>query len=155
MADADMTAAQYRALFQGGTGNARAITLPHPTKPPPPDPTVSLPEATLLVLIQDLAHAHGWLGYHTYNPDGPDQGLHCVLVRDTVLFAEVRGPQGTLTPSQREWQKAIRQTPSAEAYLWRPQDVAAITARLARPRATAAAVAPPADYAAQASPSSG
>ena len=44
-----------------------------------------------------------------------------VLVRDRVVYAELKVKGGKLTPSQVAWLKAL-QSAGAEAYLWFPGD---------------------------------
>ena len=64
----------------------------------------------------------GWLGYHTYasfrsTPGFPD----LVLVRDLVIFAELKMPRGKVSPAQQQWRERL-EAAGAEYYLWRPSD---------------------------------
>jgi hypothetical protein len=86
----------------------------------------------LLQVIQDLAQAHGWTGQHTYNPDGPDSGLHVILVREVVLFAEVGLTRTALSPSQQRWVRALQATGQVEVVVWTPEDLPQIQERLCR-----------------------
>lgn len=45
-----------------------------------------------------------------------------VLVRDRVLFVEVKRENGILEPLQKEWMKALL-TGGAEHFTWRPSDL--------------------------------
>jgi hypothetical protein len=64
----------------------------------------------------------GWRAYHTFfsglsGPGFPD----LVLVRERVVFAELKAERGRVSPSQQEWLDALRAA-GAEVYLWRPRD---------------------------------
>ena len=64
----------------------------------------------------------GWFAYHTYNsfrstPGFPD----LVLVRERVIFAELKMPKGKVTAAQQVWRERL-ETAAAEYYLWRPED---------------------------------
>jgi hypothetical protein len=56
-----------------------------------------------------LVHLLGWRVYHTWDsrksePDFPD----LVLVRDRVMFAELKSPRGRLRKDQAAWLCALR-----------------------------------------------
>lgn len=79
-----------------------------------------------------LAARLGWTTYHTYDarrsrPGFPD----LVLVRDRVIFAELKRQQGRLTGAQRRWQALLAQA-GAEVYVWRPADFDEVHQVLAR-----------------------
>jgi hypothetical protein len=88
---------------------------------------------TLLQAIQREATRQGWAGQYTYNAQGPDTGLHVILVREVILFAEV-----TLDPRlslpQQHWLDALRTTGQVEVVVWGPDDLGAIKNRLGQPR---------------------
>lgn len=70
-----------------------------------------------------IARALGWWAYHTYDsrrsaPGFPD----LVLVRERVVFAELKRAGGRLTPDQRHV-IAILKAAGAEVYVWWPADV--------------------------------
>lgn len=90
--------------------------------------------AQVLSLIQRLVKLHGWEGMYTYNPHGPDTGLHCVLVREVVLFAEVTPAGANLSRLQQRWLTALQRSGAVEVVWWTPQDSDAIHQRLSRPR---------------------
>lgn len=111
------------------------------TRPPRPGSPATVPGApspkaaleAVLQTIQVLALAQGWSGQYTYNPDGPDSGLHVILVRDSVLFAEVALTAEALAPQQQTWVQAL-QAAGQEVVIWTPADTTTIAARLRRPR---------------------
>lgn len=72
--------------------------------------------------VLEAAQLMGWLGYHTHDsrrsaPGFPD----LVLVRERVLFAELKTDTGRLRPEQATWLERLRDA-GAEAYLWRPRN---------------------------------
>jgi len=89
-------------------------------------------DAQLFETKKGLATTLGWtLVYHTYrstrSPSGfPDR----VLVRDRVVFVELKAEDGRPTARQREWLTGLARA-GAEAYLWRPSDLEEIGAVLA------------------------
>jgi glycosidase len=60
-----------------------------------------------------------------------------VLVRERVIFAEVKGTSGKLSEKQKEFIRAVNETGSADvvAYEWWPGDENDIEKLLARPKA--------------------
>lgn len=87
--------------------------------------------------VLELAAATGWLVAH-FRParakadDGADRWItpvaadgkgfpDLVLVRDRVVFAELKSSRGQLRPEQRVWLDRLRDA-GAEAYVWRPDD---------------------------------
>ena len=80
--------------------------------------------------VMDCARLLGWRVYHTFdsrrsNPGFPD----LVLVRDRVVFAELKTERGQLSRDQAEWLDALGAA-GAEAHLWRPADWPTIDATL-------------------------
>lgn len=64
----------------------------------------------------------GWICYHTYNSFRSSPGFpDLVLVKDKVIFAELKMPRGKVTPSQELWAERLEQA-GAEYHLWRPGD---------------------------------
>lgn len=95
-------------------------------------PDVDLTEAELARIVVDLAKTLGWARYHTYRsersqPGFPDE----VLVRDRVIFAELKTVKGRLSPAQTLWLDRLRAA-GAEAYVWRPSDLVEIASVLRR-----------------------
>jgi hypothetical protein len=94
-------------------------------------PPVAL--TALFQQIRSLAQRHGWKGQYTYNAHGPDSGLHVILVRERILFAEVTLDK-RLTVPQQGWIDALVATGQVEVYVWGPEDLAAIRHRIMQPR---------------------
>ena len=130
-----------RGTFRRGPATDRS-RLPHPCVPParaarPTGAPAPVPPPALEALfqaIQILATRHRWANQYTYNSDGDDAGLHVILARDVLLFAEVVLTPEALTPHQQAWLDAVRAAGQAEAYVWTPTDEAQIRERLERKR---------------------
>ena len=97
-----------------------------------PSAVVTMTEAELQECVIDTAHLFGWKvahfraamtkhGWRTpVAADGkgfPD----CVLVRDRVIFAELKSSTGRISPDQSEWMISLRAA-GAEYHLWAPDD---------------------------------
>lgn len=103
------------------------------------------PEAEFQSAVIEAAQWHGWIVHHTRNvqirpgvwatPLQGDRGFpDLVLARPKhgdLVFAELKAPRGRLTPEQELWLATLRSA-GAEAYCWRPVDMADIITRLAR-----------------------
>lgn len=79
-------------------------------------------ERELQRAVVSLAHLRGWHTYHTYDSRRSAAGFpDLVLVREYVVFAELKSEKGKLRPEQLAWQQWL-----AEAHyhvrLWRPSD---------------------------------
>ena len=82
-----------------------------------------LTEHEFTAQLVELATTLGYKRYHTYrskrSPVGfPDE----VLVRERVIFAELKREDGKPTPDQIVWLTALARA-GAEVYLWRPSDL--------------------------------
>lgn len=89
-------------------------------------------EATFQDAVIELAHLLKWRVAH-FRPALTKKGWRTavgadgkgwpdlVLVRERIIFAELKSDSGTLSPEQREWMIALRAA-SAEFYVWRPCD---------------------------------
>src|SRR5882762_234751 len=87
-------------------------------------------ENSLLAEVRRLAKTHGWLCYHTYNSRRSDEGFpDLVLVREAVIFAELKSRTGKPSHAQHIWLRMLERTGNVEVYLWRPQDLPQIRAR--------------------------
>jgi hypothetical protein len=81
--------------------------------------------------VVDLGKMLGWRLYHPYdsrrsNPGYPD----LTLVRDRIVFLELKTEKGKLSEPQRDWLTALRRA-GGEAYVVRPsqlQDLADVLA---------------------------
>lgn len=62
--------------------------------------------------------ARGWRTAGSYDAEGwPD----LCLVRDRVVFVEVKADRGQLRPQQKIWIEALREA-GAECHIWKPKD---------------------------------
>lgn len=88
------------------------------------DPLEKEWDAQLFNRKSGLAPMLGWrLAYHTLRSKGSQSGFpDRVLVRDRVIFAELKREKGTVSPSQREWLDGLAST-GAEVYVWKPSDL--------------------------------
>lgn len=89
-------------------------------------------EAELQAGVVEMAHALGWRVAH-FRPARTQQGWRTAvaydaqgypdltLVRDRVVFVELKGSRGQSTEAQREWHAALKAA-GAEVYLWGPDD---------------------------------
>jgi len=94
------------------------------------------PEAVMLAEIQRLAKQHGWLGEHTWNAQGPNSGLQCLLVRERVVLALILGPRQKISMAQQTWLEVLRRTGDVDVYCWHAgtKDQAVMQERLSRRR---------------------
>ena len=79
-----------------------------------------------------VAKANGWQIYHTYDarrsaPGFPD----LVLVRDRVLYRELKTDTGRVSPAQQEWGDALTKA-GADFAIWRPRDLKTIVKELSK-----------------------
>lgn len=71
-----------------------------------------------------LAHADmmGWLAFHDNDSRRNRAGLpDLLLVRERVIFAELKRQKGKYRDAQRTWMEALARA-GVEVYLWRPTD---------------------------------
>ena len=67
-----------------------------------------------------VARMKGWLVYHTYDSRRSEPGFpDLVLVREKVLFRELKTDQGRVSPAQKVWAETLEQAES-DYKLWRP-----------------------------------
>jgi hypothetical protein len=85
--------------------------------------------------VLDLARLCGWRhGYHTFDSRRSASGFpDLVLVRERVVFAELKSETGKLSAAQVAWLEAL-EAAGAEAYLWRPSDLVDVMQTLRRRR---------------------
>jgi hypothetical protein len=94
--------------------------------PPPPPPT----EKAFTDEVIGLACRLGWMVYHTHDSRRSAAGFpDLVLVRNVVLFADLKTDAGKTTPDQEAWLTALRAAGEL-AEVWRPKDWPAILSAL-------------------------
>ena len=74
-----------------------------------------------------LLKIHGWQYHYTLrdfevNPKGFPDVLAWKPSLGRMIFAELKGPRGTLTSEQTEVISGLAQIPAIETYVWRPKD---------------------------------
>ena len=99
-------------------------------------------EAQWQQTVLDLARLRGWTVAH-FRPARTEQGWRTpvaadgkgfpdlVLVRDRVIFAELKSARGELTDEQAGWLDVLVRA-GAETYVWRPDDFDEVLAALTR-----------------------
>lgn len=77
--------------------------------------------------VRDLATTLGWKrAYHTFDSRRSDVGFpDLVLVRDRVVFLELKREKGKVTAQQAGWLAALHHA-GAEVYLSRPRHLQAV-----------------------------
>lgn len=86
-------------------------------------PLEDLTEKVWQQQIVQLARTVGWRSYHTLRSKGSQPGYpDLTLVRDRVVFVEVKTEKGKLSEKQREWLTALW-VAGAEVYVARPRDL--------------------------------
>lgn len=88
-----------------------------------PTPTpAALPEARFMADVLALAKMYGWMAYHTYDSRKSAKGFpDLVLVRDEVLWIELKSKDGKVTMEQQQWLKALEHA-GQRCYVWRPSE---------------------------------
>lgn len=80
-------------------------------------------ESQFQAKVIGIAKQLGWQYYHTHDSRGSEKGFpDLVLIRDRVIFAELKTKTGRLTEQQIKWGQALF-IADAEYYLWRPDDM--------------------------------
>jgi len=88
--------------------------------------TIELTEREFDQQITDLATTLGYMRYHTYRSKHSPAGFpDLVLVRERVIFAELKSEKGQPTSDQQHWLDKLKAA-GAEVYLWRPSDLPGI-----------------------------
>lgn len=93
----------------------------------PPTPLHDILEKDWQRTVRDLARTLGWRrAYHTFDSRRSDTGFpDLVLVRDRVIFLELKRETGTTTQAQRDWITALHHA-QAEVYVARPRHLQAL-----------------------------
>jgi len=82
-----------------------------------------LSEAQWQSQVIQLAKLRGWAYYHTVDSRKSNRGFpDLVLVRERVIYAELKTQNGRVRPEQKDW-KDLLELAGQEVYLWRPSDV--------------------------------
>ena len=69
-----------------------------------------------------LAKLHNWLNYHTHDSRRSEPGFpDLVLVRDRVLYVELKTDKGRTSKAQQAWISALNEA-GGDAQVWRPRD---------------------------------
>jgi VRR-NUC domain len=72
--------------------------------------------------IIDLARLYGWLVFHPYDSRRSPPGFpDLCMVRERVVFAELKTQRGRLTLQQADWLDRLRHA-GAETHVWLPED---------------------------------
>lgn len=70
--------------------------------------------------VTDYADAHGWKWHHPFYSQKSSEGwVDLVLVRDRIIFAELKTEYGKPTKAQLAWMRALERA-GAAVFLWRP-----------------------------------
>lgn len=82
----------------------------------------ALPERHLQERIRHLARNCGWLCYHTHDSRRSEPGFpDLVLVRERIIYAELKAEKGRIRPEQQHWIDRLRAA-GADVRVWRPAD---------------------------------
>ena len=86
--------------------------------------------------VLKLAKRFGWMAYHTYDARRSEPGFpDLVLVRERVLFRELKTDTGSISKAQEAWGGALIKA-GADFKVWRPRDMQAIIKELVDADAT-------------------
>lgn len=82
--------------------------------------------------VVQLARLNSWTVYHTYDSRRSEPGFpDLVLVRDRVLFRELKAQDGRLSRHQRIWIGRLKDA-GADVEVWRPNQWDLIAETLSR-----------------------
>ncbi|MCR4338797.1 MAG: VRR-NUC domain-containing protein [Gemmatimonadaceae bacterium] len=82
-----------------------------------------LPEKEWQAQVVQLARTLGWRHFHAYRSTKSPAGFpDLTLVRERIIFVELKTERGKLTDAQKDWIEALLHA-GAEAYVWRPADL--------------------------------
>ena len=80
--------------------------------------------------VVEAAKLYGWLCYHTHDSRRSEPGFpDLCLVREKVLFREIKTDKGKLSPHQKLWGERLTDA-GADWAIWRPAQLQAIYAEL-------------------------
>jgi VRR-NUC domain len=93
---------------------------------------LAMTEAQWQHTVVDLARTLDWQWYHTHDSRRSQPGFpDLVLVRDRVIFAELKTVGGRLDQWQKRWGNQLVEA-GAEWYCWRPHHYAEVERTLTR-----------------------
>lgn len=129
-----------RTAVEKGLIPAEVLDQVRPADPPAIDCTEDLFTAAVI----QLARSAGWLAFHARAArtaagwrtpvQGDGEGfLDLVLVRERILFAELKAERGRLRPAQERWLERLRRA-GAEVHVWKPRQWSEIEAVLTSER---------------------
>ena len=73
-------------------------------------------------LVNKTAKTLGWLHYHPYDSRKSTPGFpDLTLVRERLLFAELKVGKNKLSQAQRDWRECLERA-GQEVYVWYPED---------------------------------
>jgi hypothetical protein len=79
-------------------------------------------EKGFMAAVIAFAKLHRWKVYHTHDSRRSEAGfLDLVLVRERVLFAELKDEKGHVSDAQADWIAALLGA-GASVFVWRPGD---------------------------------
>jgi hypothetical protein len=83
---------------------------------------LAMSEAQWQTTVTELATLLNWAWYHTRDSRRSPAGFpDLVLVRDRVIYAELKATSGRLTQWQKQWAERLRNA-GAEVYCWHPSN---------------------------------
>lgn len=89
-------------------------------------------EKQWMQVIIDAARLLGWQVYHPFDSRRSTPGFpDLTLVRERVVFAEVKTQKGSVSRDQRVWLDVLKAA-GAEVYLWRPSHWVEVQEALSR-----------------------
>ena len=84
--------------------------------------TTAASEKEFQALVVECAKLRGWRHYHTHDSRRSPSGFpDLVLVRDRVLYRELKTERGKVSKDQKEWIGALNAA-RQDAKVWRPKD---------------------------------
>jgi VRR-NUC domain len=106
------------------------LETPLPITPKPR----TYPEKDFMFQVIKLASLTDWLVYHTHNSKHSTPGFpDLAMVKDShLLFAELKAPNGKLTPEQKKWLEALSKVERVSSHLWKPHDWQTIENQLSK-----------------------
>jgi hypothetical protein len=107
---------------------SKVLDLARQSEPPLP---AKIDEKDFMAAVVALAKKRGFLVYHPFDSRKSTAGFpDLVLVRERVIFAELKTDIGKTTADQERWIEGLGYA-KAEVHLWRPEDWAEIERLLA------------------------